>query len=282
LETFAGRTAVITGGGSGFGREFAMLAHKAGMNVVIADVQQDALERVRAELEALGAPVLAVRTDVASSTAVQALADATVTRFGAPSLVFNNAGVGGTGGLLWENSQADWEWALGVNLWGVIHGVQAFVPWMLRQGTDCAIVNTGSKQGITCPPGDTAYNVSKAGIKVVSEALAHELRNIAGSRITAHLLVPGFTFTGFTRVRTNTKPDGAWMPAQVIDFMLERMAAGDFYILCPDNDVTRELDNLRIAWAAADITENRPPLSRWHPDYKDEFAAYLAAALVAR
>ena len=136
-----------------------------------------------------------------------------------------------------------------------------------------AIVNTGSKQGITCPPGNTAYNVTKAGVKVVTEALAHELRNVDGCQISAHLLIPGFTFTGITG--GTEKPAGAWTAEQVIDFMLPAMARGDFYILCPDNEVTREIDNKRVAWAAGDITENRPALSRWHPDYKDAFAAYM-------
>jgi len=148
---------------------------------------------------------------------------------------------------------------------------------MRAQGKDCAIVNTGSKQGITYPPGDTAYNVSKAGIKVVTEALAHELRNVEGNRISAHLPIPGFTFTGFTRVHTTVKSDGAWLPEQVIDFMLPRMALGDFHIHCPDNSVTRAIDELRIQWADGGIVENRPALSRWHPDYKGAFADYLAA-----
>ena len=152
--------------------------------------------------------------------------------------------------------------------------MQAFAPDMIGQGTPCAIVNTGSKQGITCPPGDTAYNVSKAGVKVVTEALAHELRNIAGCKVSAHLLIPGFTYTGITGAKE--KPAGAWSADEVIDFMLPAMANGDFYILCPDNEVTRELDNARILWAARDITENRPPLSRWHAEYKAAFADYLA------
>jgi hypothetical protein len=137
------------------------------------------------------------------------------------------------------------------------------------------ILNTGSKQGITTPPGDTAYNVSKAGVKVLTEGLQHTLRETPGCRVSAHLLVPGFAFTGMTR-RAAEKPAGAWTADQVIDFGLERLAAGDFYIICPDNEVTREIDNARITWAAQDITENRPPLSRWHPDWKDAFAAYVA------
>jgi short-subunit dehydrogenase len=149
---------------------------------------------------------------------------------------------------------------------------------MLAQGTDCAIVSTGSKQGITCPPGDTAYNVSKAGVKVLTEALAHSLRNEPGGRISAHLLIPGSTFTGMTARNGQTgKPPGAWMPEQVVDMLIDGMNAGDFYILCPDNEVTRDVDNRRILWAAQDITQNRPPLSRWHADYKAAFAAFLSS-----
>jgi NAD(P)-dependent dehydrogenase (short-subunit alcohol dehydrogenase family) len=164
---------------------------------------------------------------------------------------------------------------LDVNLWGVIHGVQTFSPAMLAQKTACAIVNTGSKQGITCPPGDTAYNVSKAGVKVLTEALAHSLRNEEGARITAHLLIPGSTFTGMTARGRSEKPAGAWTSDQVIDMLIEGMKAGDFYILCPDNEVTRETDNRRILWAALDIIDNKPALSRWHADYKDAFNQYM-------
>jgi NAD(P)-dependent dehydrogenase (short-subunit alcohol dehydrogenase family) len=183
----------------------------------------------------------------------------------------NNAGRGGKGGLF--EPVEGWEQLLSVNLWGVIHGVQVFVPAMIKQNSACAVVNTGSKQGITCPPGNTAYNVSKAGVKVVTEALAHELRNIESCRVSAHLLIPGFTFTGITG--GSKKPAGAWTPAQVIDFMLPAMAHGDFYILCPDNEITRDIDEKRIRWAADDIVLNRPALSRWHPDFKQAFADYM-------
>ena len=164
---------------------------------------------------------------------------------------------------------------LEVNLWGVINGVQTFAPSMLAQGTDCAIINTGSKQGITCPPGDTAYNVSKAGVKVLTEALAHSLRNEDGARISAHLLIPGSTFTAMTRGDRTEKPPGAWTPDQVVEMLITGMDHGDFYILCPDNDVTRAVDERRILWAAGDIVYNRPALSRWHPEYAAAFDNFL-------
>jgi NAD(P)-dependent dehydrogenase (short-subunit alcohol dehydrogenase family) len=145
---------------------------------------------------------------------------------------------------------------------------------MIARGLPGLIVNTGSKQGITTPPGDAAYNVSKAGIKALTEQLAHELRNSDNPQVTAHLLVPGYTFTGMT-ARGGEKPAAAWTADQVVDFMLESIARGDFYVLCPDNDVTREMDEKRIAWAAQDLIENRPALSRWHPDYAEAFAAFM-------
>jgi short-subunit dehydrogenase len=146
---------------------------------------------------------------------------------------------------------------------------------MIEQGTPCAIVNTGSKQGITNPPGDTAYNVSKAAVKTLTEALAHQLRNVPNCRVTAHLLVPGFTYTGLTKGRMPEKPPAAWYPEQVVDELLRRMARGDFYIICPDNDVTTAMDNARVKWNVDDIIENRPALSRWHPDFEAEFAQYM-------
>jgi NAD(P)-dependent dehydrogenase (short-subunit alcohol dehydrogenase family) len=208
---------------------------------------------------------------------VQRLKDIAYETFGEVALLMNNAGVEGAGGSL-LGDPARWRAILDVNLWGVIHGVQAFAPAMIAQRTPCAIVNTGSKQGITCPPGNTAYNVSKAGVKVVTEALAHDLRNTDGCAVTAHLLIPGFTFTGLTRADRSEKPAAAWTSEQVVDFMLDAMVAGDFYILCPDNDVTRALDERRILWAAQDIIENRPPLSRWHPAFKDAFAEFAKTA----
>jgi short-subunit dehydrogenase len=140
------------------------------------------------------------------------------------------------------------------------------------------VINTGSKQGITTPPGDPAYNVSKAGLKAFTEALEHELRNIPNCQISTHLLIPGFVFTDLTARGRTERPEGAWTPEQTVDFMMERLGAGDFYILCPDNDVPRSLDERRILWAAGDIVENRPLLSRWHPDYAKAFEDFVKKA----
>jgi NAD(P)-dependent dehydrogenase (short-subunit alcohol dehydrogenase family) len=273
-----GRVAVITGAASGIGLAAAERLARLGMKICLADIDIVALEKAVAQVAALAAQpadVIAVPTDVGKLEEVRRLKETVYATFGEVAFLMNNAATE-SGGSLFGDPQ-NWQRILGVNLWGIINGVQTFGPEMIGQNTPCAIVNTGSKQGITTPPGNTAYNVTKAGVKVVTEALAYELRNIAGCQVSAHLLIPGFTFTGFTRVRVSEKPAGAWLPEQVIDFLLPTMAKGDFYILCPDNDVTRGMDERRIRWAAEDIVENRPALSRWHPDFKDVFAAFMAS-----
>jgi NAD(P)-dependent dehydrogenase (short-subunit alcohol dehydrogenase family) len=273
----AGRAAVITGAASGIGLAAAERFATLGMKVCLADANEAALktagERVT-DLARQPADILTVQTDVSRREDVERLKQAASNAFGEIAVLMNNAGREGSGGGIFGDLQR-WRDLIDTNLWGVIHGVQVFAPAMIAQHTPAMIINTGSKQGITCPPGNTAYNVTKAGVKVITEALAHELRNIEGCQVSAHLLVPGFTFTGFTRARTDTKPEAAWTPEQVIDFMLPALARGDFYILCPDNEVTRDVDEKRIRWGAEDIILNRPPLSRWHPAFTDEFAEYM-------
>jgi NAD(P)-dependent dehydrogenase (short-subunit alcohol dehydrogenase family) len=219
------------------------------------------------------AAVMTAVVDVSNLTDVARLEAAVRQRFGGTDVLMNNAGV--QPGSAMFGPPESWHRVLGVNLWGVIHGSQVFAPHMIERGQAGLIINTGSKQGITTPPGDPAYNVSKAGVKAFTEALQHELRNVAGGKLSAHLLIPGFVFTGLTAKGRSEKPEAAWTPEQTVDFMIERLTAGDFYILCPDNDVPRSLDERRILWAAGDIVENRPALSRWHPDYAGAFAAFV-------
>ncbi|WJR79453.1 SDR family NAD(P)-dependent oxidoreductase [Bradyrhizobium sp. NP1] len=266
--------AVITGGASGIGLAAAMRFAQLGMKVVIADLGAERLKAAEARLAAAGgaASIMTAEVDVSHPDQIAALEQAVQKRFGGTDILMNNAGI--QPGSKMFGPPENWQRILGVNLWGVINGTQAFAPRMIERGRAGLIINTGSKQGITTPPGDPAYNVSKAGVKAFTEALQHELRNTPTCRISAHLLTPGFVFTALTSHGRTEKPAAAWTPEQTVDFMIERLDAGDFYILCPDNDVPRALDERRILWAAGDIVENRPPLSRWHPDYAGAFAAF--------
>ena len=269
--------AVITGGASGLGLAAAMHFARLGMKVCIADLGAERLAEAAAKLSA-AAPggstdILAMSVDVSRAEAVSGFEVTVQERFGGTDILMNNAGI--QPGSTMFGPGDNWQRILGVNLWGIIHGSQIFAPRMIERGRPGLIINTGSKQGITTPPGDPAYNVSKAGVKAFTEALQHELRNTAGGRISAHLLIPGFVFTGLTAKGRTEKPAAAWTPEQTIEFMIERLDEGDFYILCPDNDVPRRLDERRILWAAGDIVENRPPLSRWHPDCAEAFAKFV-------
>jgi NAD(P)-dependent dehydrogenase (short-subunit alcohol dehydrogenase family) len=272
----ANSVAVITGGASGIGLAAAMRFAGLGMKVCIADIGADRLKEAETTLASAApggaADVMAVAVDVSRIDDVRALESAVRQRFGGTDVLMNNAGIQ-PGSQMFGDIES-WQRILAVNLWGVIHGSQAFAPGMIARGRPGLIINTGSKQGITTPPGDPAYNVSKAGVKAFTEALQHELRNTADGKISAHLFIPGFVFTGLTAHGRTEKPQGAWTPEQTVDFMIECIAANDFYILCPDNDVPRPLDERRILWAAGDIVENRPALSRWHPDYAEAFAAF--------
>ena len=206
ITNFKGKTAVLTGAGSGFGLECARIGAKLGMKLVLVDVQADALERVSAEMKAAGAEVLSFQLDVSDADQMQAMSEAVFGRFGAPHFVFNNAGVG-SGGLIWENTIKDWEWVLGVNLWGVIHGVRLFTPMMLAAAAkDPAwqghIVNTASMAGLLNPPNMGVYNVSKHAVVSLSETLYQDLR-LVSDQVGASVLCPYFVPTGISQSHRN-------------------------------------------------------------------------------
>ncbi len=266
-----GNVAVVTGAALGIGRALCTHLAAKGMSVVMADLTSADFDEAIVDCQAAaltGAKsVLGVVTDVSDQRQVEKLKAASLAAFGKVDLLVNNAVT--RIGRGFDSDVSDWRRAMEVNLWGPIYGVNVFLPALLESAGPTAIVNVGSKQGITNPPGHPIYNVSKSALKTYTEALQHELRSNSNNqginRLTAHLLVPGWTTTG----KAEHKP-GAWRPEQVVDLLLARVANDDFYIICPDGEVTAQMDNKRILWAAEDITCNRPPLSRWHPDFAEE------------
>ena len=270
-----GRVVVITGAAAGIGEAAARHFAELGMRLCLFDRDGDALDALARDLDR-GNEVRTLVGNVTSHHDVAALCDTAYDAFGEVALLLNNAGIGAGAGP-WTDLSG-WRRQLEVNFFSVLTAQTIFVPRMLAQDDRGAIVNLGSKEGITTPPGNAAYSVAKAGVKVLTEQLAHELIEASGGKLNAHLFVPGYTWTSMNaadKPEGSDKPDEAWTADQLIGYFDGRFRRGDFYILCPDNVVTPEMDAKRIRWAADDIIENRPALSRWHPAWAARFADYM-------
>ncbi|MBV8620588.1 MAG: SDR family oxidoreductase [Curvibacter sp.] len=299
IKDFKDCTAVLTGAGSGFGLECARIGARLGMKLVLVDVQQDALDKAQAELEGHGAQVLARRVDVSRADEMEALALAVQERFGAPHFVFNNAGVG-AGGLVWENSVRDWEWVLGVNVWGVIHGVRLFTPMMLEAARrDPAyrghIVNTASMAGLLTPPNMGIYNVSKHAVVSLTETLYQDLR-LVSDQVSASVLCPFFVPTGISQSHRNQPVDlkdqkptrsqligqamsdkavgsGKVTAAEVAQKVFDAIAADQFYIYSHPQALGSVQTRLE------DVVQGRNPTDPF--SHKPELGEQLRAALRA-
>ncbi|MDR7939695.1 SDR family NAD(P)-dependent oxidoreductase [Enterobacter soli] len=269
-----GNVGVITGAAKGIGAAAARKLARKGMKLCLFDRNTQALELLAGELKA---ETLLVTGDITRDEDQQQLKDTVYSAWGKVNLLFNNAGVKIAAGAY--DSPNLWRQQIEVNLLSMVATQHIFLPEMLKMEDKGAIVNLGSKEGITTPPGFAAYNASKAAVKVLTEQLSHQLMKETGTRLTAHLLVPGYTWTDMNDPgmdeRSGNKPNDAWTTAQVIDYFLQRFERGDFYIICPDNAVTSEMDARRIIWAAHDMLDNRPALSRWHPDWKTAFEHWM-------
>lgn len=261
-----GKVALVTGAASGIGKAASLRFARAGMTVALVDLQGEMLQQAAQDVIAAhpggAGSVETFPVDLSEKSAVVSLHAAVMSKLGRVDLLMNNA-VTRTG-RGHDAPLEQWRLAMEINFWAIVEAVRVFVPSMQATGSAGMIVNVGSKQGITNPPGNPIYNVTKSALKTYTESLEHELRSQPDQNITAHLLIPGWTTTG-----TNTHKPGAWLPDQVVEFMLDSLSRGEFYILCPDDEVSTEQDHRRIVWAAQDITQNRVPLSRWHPDFAD-------------
>jgi len=281
----AGRVAVITGAANGIGRAAAQELASLGLKVAIADIDLNALEMFAKELGAAHGEgnVLALPTDVSKLEDVVRLRERVYEAWGEVAVLLNNAGVVVMGHSF--EGLDNWKTVMDVNVMGVLNVQHTFVPLMLHQENQSVVINTGSKQGITNSPGNAAYNASKAAVKSITESLAHELRSRPHVNVTAHLFIPGYTWTGVTagngHDQMEERPAGAWTALETVQFMLERVRTGDFYILVPDNETRREVDNMGIMWGAGDVVEGRPALSRWHQSYKSMFEEYIKEGLAS-
>jgi len=276
----AGRVAVITGAASSIGRAAAEELARLGLKVALSDIAKEALEKLGKKLVGIigEGNVLVIPTDVSKLEEVVRLRDKVYEAWGEVAVLFNNASVGAKG-TSWEGIES-WRRVFDVNLFGVVNVQQTFVPSMLHQENQAVIINSGSKRGITNVPGYGAYNASEAAIKSLTESLAHELRVRPQTNVTAHLFMPGWTLTDpHDEESLGPPPRGAWTATESVAFMLDAVRQGVFYIMVPDGKTRMAVDKLRIMWAAADITEGRPALSRWHPNYKALFEEYMREGL---
>ncbi|RFU82057.1 short chain dehydrogenase reductase [Trichoderma arundinaceum] len=268
-----GSTALITGGASGVGLAIAKLCRSKGMKLLLVDRNAEALEKAKAEVGSPSSDVATSVLDVSKLDGWASLRDQATKTFGSIELLVLNAGMGARG--TWGDSDY-FKNILETNLFGVIHGINTFLPVVQEAAKNrpTSVVITGSKQGITNPPGNPAYNASKSAVKTLAEHLSWDLR---GTKTSVHLLVPGWTFTGMTGGgQTKEKPAGAWAPEQVADFLYKKMEEDKFYVICPDNEVTEETDKKRMLWSVGDIVKERPPLTRWRPEWKEEATETIA------
>ncbi|KAH9932721.1 NAD-P-binding protein [Epithele typhae] len=274
-----GRVAVITGAANGIGRAAAVELAKIGLKIAIADIDEVKLEETaKLVREIVGdANLITLPTDVTKIDQVQRLRDRVIEAWGEVGLLLNNAAIG-LKGTSWDGLDK-WHTLFEINLFGVLNVQHTFVPNMLHQENPAVIINTGSKQGITNPPGNASYNAAKAAVKSLTESLAHELRETPSSNLSAHLFIPGWTWTGMTG--SDSGNESRWGVDCAGDGTLDKVRQGKFYIVCPDNETRREVDQLRIMWGAGDVAEGRPALSRWHQDYKALFQEYIRDGLEA-
>ncbi|KAI2615148.1 NAD(P)-binding protein [Hypoxylon sp. NC1633] len=271
-------TAVITGGASGIGLALAQKCVGYGMRVLVADWDTTGLDAAR---QSLGPGASTLRMDVSKTEDWAGLREKVVSEFGGQiNLLALNAGIGTR--TSFEGAEADpavFRKVFDTNFFGIVNGISTFLPLIKEKAAstssyESAIVITGSKQGITNPPGSPAYNASKAAVKSLAEQLSYDLR--AQSNIAVHLLVPGWTWTAIAGAASgHPKPEAPWTPAQVADYLEGKMKEGQFWVLCPDNDVTEDMDRKRMLWSAADAVKGRPPLSRWRDEFKGEFGEWM-------
>ena len=270
-----GKTAVISGGASGIGLEAAKRFLACGMNVVIADVKNlEAAKESLLEISNDESRVLIEECDVTSLDVVKKLEILVRESFGKVHCLMGNAGMIAMGTKPWEEIE-QLNKIMNTNFMGVVNLCNAFIPSMIAHGEDGVVINTGSKQGITRPPGNYAYNLSKASVVAYTEALSHAFITTENCKIKSHLLIPAFVYTPMISAFIPEKPAFAATTEETVDYFMEALKRDEFYILCPDNETNREIDEKRIQWAADDIIKNRPAMSRWHPDYQEEFEAFM-------